>query len=490
MPRVKIKHPDPSGQNKLLLLRTLSEQLIYATKIIQTADAFIVLTRTDDDADKIFSTTTSELLKQTKFQPVLPPEIRAKRTIILFNTDEHIYNQTEKDLEEELVNENSFLNEGIDNIFKIPKTRIIKITLNSSVAAKKATENGLLAFHMSIPHFNLKIEDYIPILTCLRCYAIDEHLTNKCPKEKDYLVCSECASEHHVWKNCTSPIKKCINCGGDHRTLANKCPVRKRVKEEKRKEKQAAKTRTYSQATQQPNPATHQSTINPTSWSFADKDTNIKIASCMMHAHFLNSLNPGCFNEELNKLYKANNLPSIIIPEDPPSKEILNLTQGKESIDRHDRQTPCSAQTNPLLKTTQQRNLTQSEPLSTDQQTGQTTTDDVIPPLEKISGTRIGLQIITKKSEGWPQCDVFSLRRLRAGFDTGLYKWRYNDNSYQEEEIFNYIMNNEIEFDKCWCSIEDYKFNKIHNGLTIENTPPPSKILKHNEKQRHRHSSK
>ena len=163
--------------------------------------------------------------------------------IVLLNTDEHIYNQTEKDLEEELVNENSFLNEGIDNIFKIPKTRIIKITLNSSVAAKNATENGLLAFHMSIPHFNLKIEDYIPILTCLRCYAVDEHLTNKSPKEKDYLVCSECASEYHSWKNCTSPVKKCINCAGDHRTLANKCPLRKKSKGRKKKRKTGSKNK-------------------------------------------------------------------------------------------------------------------------------------------------------------------------------------------------------------------------------------------------------
>ena len=325
-------------------------------------------------------------------------------------------------MEEELVSENNFLNDGIDNIFKIPKTRIIKITFNSSITAKKATEHGLLAFHMSIPHFNIKIEEYIPILTCIRCYAIEEHQTNKCPKEKDYLACSECASEHHSWKNCTSSFKRCINCGGDHRTLANKCPLRKKVNEEKRKEKLAAKTRTYSQATQKPNPITLQNTTNPPSWSFIDKDTNIKIASCMMHAHFLNSLNPGCFNEELNKLYKVNNLSSIIIPEDPPSRELLSLNRGKENTARQDKTTPCTTQTHSLLRTTQQSTQAQSEPMNTNQQTEETTTEGEMPPLEKISGTSIGLQIITKNSEGWPKCDVFSLRRLRAGFDNGLYK--------------------------------------------------------------------
>ncbi|MPD02874.1 hypothetical protein E2C01_098481 [Portunus trituberculatus] len=169
MPRVKIKTSSPSGTNKQKLLRTLSDQLIYATRIITTPDAFLVLTRTDDDADKIFSSTTLDLLKADNFQPLLPPEIRAKRTIVLRNTDEHIYNNTEKEIEAELLNENDFLNEGIENIFKIPKTKIIKITLNSSTAAKKATDKGLLAFHMSIPHFNISIDEHIPLMTCLKC---------------------------------------------------------------------------------------------------------------------------------------------------------------------------------------------------------------------------------------------------------------------------------------------------------------------------------
>ena len=46
----------------------------------------------------------------------------------------------------------------------------------------------------------------------------------------------------------------------------------------------------------------------------------------MAHAHHLNAANPGTFNEELQKLFKANNLPTINIPTDPPSKDILNLT--------------------------------------------------------------------------------------------------------------------------------------------------------------------
>ncbi len=54
MARVRIKHKKPSNDSKIALLRTLSENLIYATKIIPTQDSFIVLTKTDADVDKIF----------------------------------------------------------------------------------------------------------------------------------------------------------------------------------------------------------------------------------------------------------------------------------------------------------------------------------------------------------------------------------------------------------------------------------------------------
>ena len=236
MPRVKIKHPDPTGKNKIKLLRILSDKLIYATRIIPTNDSFIVITRTDEDTDNIFSSNTINLLKEEDFTPVLPPEVKAKRTIVLFNTDEHIYSQSEKDISAELLNENTFLNEGIDNIFKIPKTRIIKVTLNSSSSAKKATETGLLAFNMSIPYYNIKVEEFIPILTCMRCYAIEEHPTNKCDRPSTYEICSECAEMGHTWRTCTSTIKKCINCKENHRTLAYKCKKRKEMIEQKRKQ--------------------------------------------------------------------------------------------------------------------------------------------------------------------------------------------------------------------------------------------------------------
>ena len=79
MGRVKIKHKNAKEKRyKGELLQILALQHIYATKIIQTNDGFVVLTRTDDDSDKILSKEISKKLKDKNYEPVTPQELKAK----------------------------------------------------------------------------------------------------------------------------------------------------------------------------------------------------------------------------------------------------------------------------------------------------------------------------------------------------------------------------------------------------------------------------
>ena len=123
MPRVKIKHPDPNDANKLQLLRTLSENLVYATRIITVHDGFIVITRTDEDVDLIFRGKASKDLDEQRFKPILPPELRAKRTILIFNTDDEILKNKEDDIANEFINENPWILDGIDAVFACKDAR-------------------------------------------------------------------------------------------------------------------------------------------------------------------------------------------------------------------------------------------------------------------------------------------------------------------------------------------------------------------------------
>ena len=198
MARVRIKNLSPREGNKLRLIQILSTHLVYATTVIPTPDSYIVLTKTDEDVDKIFQQKCKDELKAKNFDPILPPELRAKRTITLLNVDEYILTHDEAEIKDELLEENDWLNDGIESIYKIPRTKIMKICLNETTTAKAATDKGLLAFHMSIPHYNIKIEEFIAITTCMKCYQIEDNTTNKCPKPKDYKLCSECGSNEHT----------------------------------------------------------------------------------------------------------------------------------------------------------------------------------------------------------------------------------------------------------------------------------------------------
>ena len=139
MARVKIKHPSPNNAIKLKLLSTLSEHQSYATKIISTPDSYVVPTRSDDEIDKIFQVQCSAALRDEGFEHIIPPELRAKRTIIIFNVDEFILSNTESEIKE-LINENGWITGSIESIFKIPKAKIMKICLKETTTAKTAIE--------------------------------------------------------------------------------------------------------------------------------------------------------------------------------------------------------------------------------------------------------------------------------------------------------------------------------------------------------------
>ena len=100
------------------------------------------------------------------------------------------------------------------------------------------------------------------------------------------------------------------------------------------------------------------------------------------------------------------------------------------------------------------------------------------PPLEKIRGRDIGLQIITRKSTGWPKEQIY-IEQIKEGIENGKYKWTYTSAVYEDENIYLHLTNNEIDLRKVWTIVEDPIFRKIRNGLQQVKTPPLSKDNKH-----------
>ena len=231
---IKIKCRPNTREKKLKLIEILCCREIKISRVINANDGFVVLTTNEQHADSIFKPDVKQELTRNNFIPVMPPELKAKKSVIIPRVDDLIYEWSELEIGEEITRQNSWIGEeGLEGIYKFPNSPTLKVTFTQTQLAKKCTEKGIKAFSINIPAHEIKLETYIPIKCCMRCYALEEHFTNECPKSRDYKICSECSAEGHVWHQCRENYKHCISCGDSHSTLAMKCVKRKEILREK-----------------------------------------------------------------------------------------------------------------------------------------------------------------------------------------------------------------------------------------------------------------
>lgn len=468
MVRVKIKHCRPRQREiRIQLVDILGRSDIYVTRIITLEDGFVVLTKDDKDADKIFQEESIRKLNSSQFYPTLPADIKARKTVLCFNVDSFIYDNSEDEIKQEMMHKNLWSENCIEQVVKFPNRNIMKVVFTQTQVALKATENGIVAFNICIPSDQIKQEKFIPILTCMICYKMEDHTTKNCPKNSEYKICSECAEEGHSWKDCPSGTQKCINCGGRHRATAMKCPKRKEIVEKKRKEMEETRQqsyRTYSDATK--------SRPDYTGNVMSEKGTTAKIMTCLLLAHQYNMVEPGSFEKQLNTLLTKNNLPKVAVPSNPPSGKIIRqiIEEDNNGADvAHDRETEITAsytdkaqeETNNYAQGVAPENLREAEERQ--------------PTINcKFSGKKIGLQIITRESRGWPE-NGFDMDELIDGLQRRDYKWTYTSNELEEEEVFQKINRNEIDLKNCWTIVQDSTYNKIRSGHLKERSPLPNR---------------
>ena len=336
MSRIKIKCRLNTKDQKLKLTEILCKNDIEIRRIFTSHDGFAVLTVSEQHADNIFQANIKNELEAHGFNAFMPPELKARKSVIIPRTDDIIYENDILDIGEELLKQNTWIGEeDLIAVYKFLKTPTIKLTFTQTILAKKCTEIGLKAFRIRIPGHEIKLETYIPIKCCMRCYTLEHHFTNECQKSRDFKVCSECSNEGHVWHHCQESYMKCINCGENHNTMAMKCNERKQILKEKRNEENERQKMTYSTVSQVNLPAKMPIFKMPT----ITKEELIKINICVAHAQAKNQQSPGTYSYELNRVLKANSLPTIIIPNDSDNTyENIHTEQGNTSENIHTEQ--------------------------------------------------------------------------------------------------------------------------------------------------------
>lgn len=472
MARIKIKSAssnDPRRQK--LLLEILSKNDIFATRIITIADGFVILTENETELDKIFKDSTDQELTSNQFTPLIPLELKAHRSVIIFKIEDLVYNNTEDEIYDELKAQNSWIS-GISSVTKFQRGRGLKITFSETTLAKKAQEKGLLLFSMRIPTYNIIQDKHHNITTCLRCYALEEHHTSSCPKPRDFKICSECGTEGHIWRECQGGQKRCINCGGGHSTMAMSCGKKKEIINNKRKEERDSPN-TYSEAARKnfPNTTLSQPKI-PT------PDTHIKILQCMYHAHFENMINPGCYEKVVNEMFQANKLPTIKVPVAPQSSNIIaKLTEALEPT------TSTTEQPQQPEHTEQEQQATQAETsqgkaMETEQSTSEREQvkckkrGERKKSITRITGRDVGLKIFTTKSKGWAEKPLRK-NTLLKGIEDKIIKWTYTDPTIKEKDIMERFVFGQIDLSDCFHLVDEDVFRKIKTGLIEERSPAP-----------------
>ncbi|KAK8373767.1 hypothetical protein O3P69_011696 [Scylla paramamosain] len=316
MGRVRIKHPNPRDIGVRRRLLALLAPTIKVTRLIPASDAVVVLTPTDKDADAIFQDGMPARLSGDGFTPLLPPELRAQRTVICSGLDELIYEHTAEEIADEVGSQHDWA--AVEGVFKFPRSPTMKITFTRADMATKALTEGLHLFCIHVPGHQLRQETYTPLLTCNRCNAVEEHHTRSCPHPADYVRCSECGSREHTFRNCSATTKSCLNCGGDHSARAMRCPTRKEALKKKEEAMRQARTKpgvSFAQTTSaslqpHPNPPPNLGPIDP--HQVADR-----IDVLASRTSFQCGLS-GCFQQTLSASLAENGLPNVKLPPPPP----------------------------------------------------------------------------------------------------------------------------------------------------------------------------
>ena len=112
-----------------------------------------VLCNSSEDLDTLFSSGCISEREAVGCKHILPPDLKAKRLLILRRCDDQIPNQREEDIKSEIEKQNDCVK--VQEIFKYNSSKNIKVTFKSQHLASQVLTKGLLLFNLSHPARNI-----------------------------------------------------------------------------------------------------------------------------------------------------------------------------------------------------------------------------------------------------------------------------------------------------------------------------------------------
>lgn len=510
-----------------LIRDTLFNKGVKFSKIVEARDAYIVVCFDEEDVDKTLASEITNKLSDNGLDVVIPPPLRAKKSVVVRRLDKEITQNNAEDIAKEVEKWNPW--SKVDEVYKFRNLdHMIKIRFQEIGMARKAENQGICMFSYFINPNQIEPEIFYPITPCWACYHYD-HLVKDCPN-KDIKKCSECAAQGHTFRECVNRNNpKCLNCDGDHRTLSAQCPIRREMIKQKREEsvgrrqqvlRNQSQDRTYAAVSKLskeiPKLVTAQNSNRSDSVIQLNSNTSFKILALTVQAHLMNIAKPGTFGRTMRELLRLNNLPDVVYPDDAPSAEIfgvINSSQGgdintvtipsniydessDEEVDIMSEDEPGSEAGSsqgarglppppPISKPQRKPKITSFAKPSQKPQTK----PKVIPPTPAPSPTSTpetkrkhssiqGLEVVFVCSEDRPTPTIISPPDLISYIDIGRVKYRYRGAQATDQEIIEMIRSGRISTTNNPVQpVENVTFRKVRNGLIDRDTGGRSKTV-------------
>lgn len=187
-----------------------------------------------------------------------------------------------------------------------------------------------------------------------------------------------------------------------------------------------------------------------------NREDLLKINICIGLAESRNKNSPGTFALELNNALKANNLPTITVPDEVSSTKQASQHQQQTDIGATGIQPAPTPRNDSISRTSSRNDLNISQ-------------ESITPKKRTRDSKEFGLEFFTLNERGWPE--DFSTDKLLRGISNKIYKYQYRNDKYQEEQILKMVKRGEIEISTCFFSVREDHFRKIRSGLIKERSP-------------------
>ena len=148
------------------------------TGLFETTTGFTALVVDEKTIDCILTEKGKRLLAKINLEPLLPPQIKAQRTVFVKLLDEYVTSRPTDEITDEL-KRNNILTHDVTKI-GTPNRTTLKLTMQSTTDAKKLLTDGMVLFNVRVAPQQCELEDYTHLLICYKCYKYSDHMTKNC----------------------------------------------------------------------------------------------------------------------------------------------------------------------------------------------------------------------------------------------------------------------------------------------------------------------